>query len=224
PEMLQNCTIMSPARRSEAFESRIQQSVPPTPRWSVVLRALREASGASQEGWAAQLGFGRSTVQRWESGDLPPGPDAEAALLKLCAERRLLRTFYQGPLRGQTVTEELIRDLLAEARLDTSRERPSRAAARERVSARTGIAAPPMPMRSELSLPRTSFIGRQHELNEVQRQLEHSRLVTLNGPGGAGKTRLALQVASAAAARFPDGVWFVDLSAIASADLVPTAL
>ena len=189
-----------------------------------MLRALREASGASQEGWAAQLGFGRSTVQRWESGDLPPGPDAEAALLKLCAERRLLRTFYQGPLRGQTVTDELIRDLLAEARLDTSRERPSRAAPRERISAHTGTAAPPVPARSELSLPRTSFIGRQYELNEVQRQLEHSRLVTLNGPGGAGKTRLALQVASAAAARFPDGVWFVDLSAIASADLVPLAL
>ena len=109
PEMLQNCTTMASAGGSEAFESRTQQGAPATPRWSLVLRALREASGASQEGWAAQLGFGRSTVQRWESGNLPPGPDAETALLKLCAERRLLRTFYQGPLRGQTVTEESAR-------------------------------------------------------------------------------------------------------------------
>ena len=50
-----------------------------------MLRALREASGASQEGWAAQLGFGRSTVQRWESGDLPD-TYARRALKKVADE------------------------------------------------------------------------------------------------------------------------------------------
>jgi predicted ATPase/DNA-binding transcriptional regulator YiaG len=210
---------MARASRSEGFSdsdsAQKDNGSTTTPRWSVVLRALREASGASQEGWAAQLGFGRSTVQRWESGDLPPGSEAENALLKLCNERRLLRTFYQVPLRGQTITEELIRDLLAEARLDAVRERPSRAAPRG-PAAQSAKLAP----RVEISLPRTSFIGRQHDLSEVQRLLEQHRLVSLIGPGGAGKTRLALQVAASVTAR----TWFVDLSAIARAELVPLAL
>jgi non-specific serine/threonine protein kinase len=202
-----------------------------TPRWSVVLRALREASGASQEGWAAQLGFGRSTVQRWESGDLPPGSEAEIALLKLCSERRLLRTFYQGALRGQTITAELIRDLLAEARLDTVRERHSRRGVSQlepgspptpptAASGASALVPPQLAQRSDLSLPRTSFVGRQHDLTEVQRLLEQHRLISLTGPGGAGKTRLALQVASTLSV----GTWFVDLSAVARAELVPLAL
>ena len=214
--MLQNCTTMARARRSEAFASQTDSATSAVPRWSVVLRALREASGASQEGWAAQLGFGRSTVQRWESGDLPPGSEAEIALLKLCNERRLLRTFYQGPLRGQTITEELIRDLLAEARLDAVRERPSRGSSRQLAPG----SPPPGAQRSELRLPRTSFVGRQHDLTEVQRLLEQHRLISVTGPGGAGKTRLALQLASS----MPVRMWFVDLSAIARAELVPLAL
>src|SRR5438067_485698 len=45
---------------------------PDAPRWSQALRALREARGVSQEGWAALLGVGRRTIQRWESGEAPP--------------------------------------------------------------------------------------------------------------------------------------------------------
>jgi predicted ATPase/DNA-binding CsgD family transcriptional regulator len=61
---------------------------------------------------------------------------------------------------------------------------------------------------SELS----SFIGRRRELGEVKRLLGESRLVTLTGPGGTGKTRLALRVGAALRRAFPDGVWFVDLT------------
>ena len=61
------------------------------PPWQAVLRALREARGITQEGWAGQLGIARSTLQRWEQGDAPPDARAEDALLALCAAKGLLR-------------------------------------------------------------------------------------------------------------------------------------
>ena len=66
----------------------------------------------------------------------------------------------------------------------------------------------------------SSFVGREHELDELQRLLLEHRLVTIAGSGGMGKTRLALQVAAAAIERFTDGAWFVDLSTIADSALV----
>src|SRR4051794_4295819 len=61
----------------------------------------------------------------------------------------------------------------------------------------------------------TSFIGRQLELRTAKRRLEEARLVTLTGPGGVGKTRLAIEVARSARRAFPDGVWMVDLASLA---------
>jgi hypothetical protein len=58
----------------------------------------------------------------------------------------------------------------------------------------------------------TSFVGRERELAEVARLLGAARLLTLTGPGGVGKTRLALAAAAGAAGAFPDGVWFVALA------------
>jgi transcriptional regulator with XRE-family HTH domain len=154
----------------------------------VVLRALREAAGATQAGWAARLGVGRTTVQRWETGELPPGPDAEASLLRACADRGLLRTYYQGPLRGVTVGPDLIRDLLAEARLRTARPRAQRRAAR---SERPGT--------GNLPTPRTSFIGRARDLVEVQAMLQSPGPSPWSGPaaparrGWRSRSRIALR-------------------------------
>ncbi|HEY6796521.1 MAG TPA: LuxR C-terminal-related transcriptional regulator [Kineosporiaceae bacterium] len=58
----------------------------------------------------------------------------------------------------------------------------------------------------------TSFVGRQHELDQVRRLLGTHRLVTLTGIGGTGKTRVALRAAAQSRRAFPDGVWFVDLT------------
>src|SRR5262249_41634734 len=69
--------------------------------------------------------------------------------------------------------------------------------------------------RSNLPTPLTSFIGREWELAEVTALLGRARLVTLTGPGGSGKTRLALVAAQQLAAAFAGGVWFVDLSGVA---------
>jgi predicted ATPase len=61
----------------------------------------------------------------------------------------------------------------------------------------------------------TSFIGRAEPLSEVAGLLSDHRLVTVTGPGGAGKTRLAVQVARQVAARFADGAWLVELAPVA---------
>jgi predicted ATPase/class 3 adenylate cyclase len=66
----------------------------------------------------------------------------------------------------------------------------------------------------------TSFVGRRDELEEALRLLRGSRLLTLTGPGGIGKTRLSLQIAAAAADDFPDGVWFVPLEPVRERELV----
>ncbi len=70
----------------------------------------------------------------------------------------------------------------------------------------------------------TSFIGREREISDVTRLLEKARLVTLTGPGGSGKTRLALKVVELAADRYPDGVIFVSLASISKHSLVPYAI
>jgi DNA-binding SARP family transcriptional activator len=72
-----------------------------------------------------------------------------------------------------------------------------------------------------LPLQLTSFIGRQTEMAEVRRQLAAHRLVTLTGAGGCGKTRLAIEVASALLEDYPEGVWFAALAPLANPDLVP---
>ena len=67
----------------------------------------------------------------------------------------------------------------------------------------------------------SSFIGRERELAEVKRLLGTTRLLTLIGAGGIGKTRIALHAAAEAMDDHPDGVWFIDLAPQADARLVP---
>ncbi|MDQ2816479.1 MAG: AAA family ATPase, partial [Actinomycetota bacterium] len=65
-----------------------------------------------------------------------------------------------------------------------------------------------------------SFIGRERELSELRQMLRRTRALTLCGPGGIGKTRLALRVLATVAAEFPDGVWFVELADLQQPELV----
>ncbi|MFC5731073.1 MULTISPECIES: ATP-binding protein [Nocardioides] len=67
----------------------------------------------------------------------------------------------------------------------------------------------------------TSFVGRRRELSETRRLLASSRMLTLTGVGGVGKTRLALRMAAEVRRTFPDGVWFVELAALHDSQLVP---
>jgi class 3 adenylate cyclase len=77
---------------------------------------------------------------------------------------------------------------------------------------------------SNLPVQLTSFVGRERDVALILDLLGRSRLVTLTGPGGTGKTPLALEAARRMLDRFPDGAFFVDLSAISDPRLVPDTI
>ncbi len=89
-------------------------------------------------------------------------------------------------------------------------------------TAETSISTPEPPN----NLPRliTRFVGRSREVADVRAALASERLVTLNGMGGIGKTRLAIEAAFATLGDFPDGVWLVELAAVTEAALVSQAV
>jgi predicted ATPase/DNA-binding XRE family transcriptional regulator len=95
-----------------------------------------------------------------------------------------------------------------------------KAPAAEVQAARLGV---PSPARHNLPPPLTSFVGREQDLARLEGLLGQARLVTLTGPGGAGKTRLALEFASGVLGRFPDGAWLVDLASLSDASLIAAA-
>src|SRR5689334_1421107 len=80
------------------------------------------------------------------------------------------------------------------------------------------------PRSGNLPVELSSFVGRGRELSEIKKLLPDSHAVTLTGPGGIGKTRLALRAGHAFGRYYPDGVWMVELGELDSADLVPYAL
>ena len=77
---------------------------------------------------------------------------------------------------------------------------------------------------NNLPIQLTSFIGREKEIAEVKALLSKTRLLTLTGSGGCGKTRLALQVAAEVLEEYLDGVWLVELAALSDPTLVPQAV
>jgi predicted ATPase len=119
------------------------------------------------------------------------------------------RCLAKDPKDRYGSTQDLARDLVA---------------VRDRLADAPAHATVPRP--NNLPLQRTAFIGREHE-ESVLRQLlgrDDARLVTLTGPGGIGKTRLALQVAQAVANQFPGGVCFVPLSSVSDRSLISSAI
>jgi predicted ATPase/class 3 adenylate cyclase len=77
---------------------------------------------------------------------------------------------------------------------------------------------------NNLPIQLTSFIGRESEMAEVKQLLFHTRLLTLIGPGGTGKTRLSLRVGAELLQSFTDGVWLVELAPLRNASLIPQTI
>jgi predicted ATPase/class 3 adenylate cyclase len=86
------------------------------------------------------------------------------------------------------------------------------------------------PLRSLEVLPNnlpaqvTSFVGREREMSEIKRLFPTTRLLTLTGPGGTGKTRLSIHIAADLLEQFPHGVWLVELSTLSDPALIPDAM
>src|SRR5919199_5827171 len=120
--------------------------------------------------------------------------------------------------RPHKYTMQSLADALGLSRSDRSRFETS---ARPPASTTARVAQP-----ADLPSPLTPFIGREREVEEVRHLVLRSdvRIVTLTGPGGVGKTRLGLEVASQVRDRFADGACFVALAPISDPALVPSAI
>jgi non-specific serine/threonine protein kinase len=169
------------------------------------LRRHRLAAGLTQEALAERAGLGVRTLQGLEEGEHRP-------------RRETLRR-----LAGALGLSDAQR-----ARLAAAAPPAPRPARRPRAALRLVPPVPPTPgpgaSLTNLPLQLTSFVGRKRELAAVGAALAGHRLVTLTGPAGVGKTRLALQAATAALEAHPDGVWLAELGGLADPDLVPQAV
>ena len=174
----------------------------------VLLRALRDACGLTQQEWARQLGYSPASLRRWESGTAVPSAQAEAILIERCHANGLFRVYADGCLLRLEVTPSLLSEALARARLLSTAD----------VS--TSDAVP-----HNLPAHQPPLIGRDGERALLLERLLDPRtaLLTLTGTGGVGKTRLALQLARDAIGRFSGGVWLVELATLADPELVVDA-
>ncbi len=154
--------------------------------------------------------------------------------LTLSHVQRLMSAAHGGQVLISLATEELVRDELpAGVTLRDMGERRLKDVVRpERVYQ---VVIPDLPAdfppihtldarRHNLPAQITSFIGREKEMAELGQLLDAYRLVTLTGAGGAGKTRLSLEVATQHLDQFPDGVWLAELAPVAARGLIPPTL
>jgi DNA-binding SARP family transcriptional activator len=132
----------------------------------------------------------------------------------------LMRLYASADRRGEALAQyERLQEALS-GRLDTEVGATIKRL-REEIAAGTLLPAqptvPPTEESSEtgkhnLPAPRTSFVGREHEKMEIERELAMTDLLTLTGAGGSGKTRLALEMARDLIGAYPDGVWLAELA------------
>ncbi len=136
---------------------------------------------------------------------------------------RIAAAGHGGQVLVSAATASLVEATLA----DLGEHRFKDLAAPERVYQVGDGTFPPLKSlyRTNLPVPATPFFGRERELAEIADLLQNSaRLVTLTGPGGTGKTRLAVHAAAEAAESFPEGIWWVPLSSLRDARLVTSAV
>jgi predicted ATPase/class 3 adenylate cyclase len=133
-------------------------------------------------------------------------------LLSLAAQQ-LVRDRLPDGVQLRDMGERRLKDLIRPERIYQvlARGLPSEFPALRTLDARA----------QNLPIQLTSFVGREREVDELKHLLGSSRLVTLIGAGGAGKTRLSVQVAADLVDNFNDGVWLVELAALTDARLVP---
>jgi|SRR5579859_1350881 len=163
-----------------------------------ILRFLRQRAGLTQRELSIAVGYSESQMSRLEQNQRAPDEAALAA--------RFVPALH---VESEPEWAARLLELGAASRAEGSAE--------ELAPSATVPASP-----NNLPVQLTSFVGRETELAEVRKQLaDGARLVTLTGPGGTGKTRLALEAASGLLAASPDGVWWVELAPLADPSLIP---
>jgi predicted ATPase/transcriptional regulator with XRE-family HTH domain len=183
------------------------------------VRQHRKELDMTQEDFAQRVGISTETVSKIERGERRPSKhvaERMAQVLDLAAEDRA--GFVRAARVLLTDTPEL-----ADASAGSGQTPP--AFAPPPALAAPAVAAPQRP-RVSLPTPATPLVGRAAELDELARLLNSPdcRLVTVSGPGGIGKTRLAIEATARQSAMFEDGVAFVALAPVAGPDVIAPAI
>ncbi|MDP8922122.1 MAG: helix-turn-helix domain-containing protein, partial [Chloroflexota bacterium] len=182
-----------------------------TPRFGSLLRSLRLAARLTQEALAERSGVAARTVQDLERGIGHPRRDTVRRLVAVLRPDPDVRAQLEaGTSAPRARTRPSLRD-------DGQRPAGSR-------RGRPGAADSPAPASMARSTPLTSFVGREVELGDLTRLLPMTRLLTLTGPGGCGKTRLALELLPRVTSLFPEGLHFVSLAPLADPGLVASTI
>jgi predicted ATPase/class 3 adenylate cyclase len=205
----------------DAFHAAFATALP------ALLAAVEAQRALAAEGWggAVRMALHAGTADERDGDYFGPTLNRAARLRDAGhGGQILLSAVTAGLVRGQLTDGVELRDLGVHRLRDLAEpEQVYQAAV-------WGLPADFPPLRladghpTNLPAPLTSFLGRERELDDVARLMERARLVTLTGPGGTGKTRLALAVAERLRGQYPDGVWFVDLSPLSDPALVATSI
>jgi non-specific serine/threonine protein kinase len=160
------------------------------PTFGNLLREFRLASSLTQEELAELAGLSAHGIQKLERGVTHPYRDTAD---------RLVRALQLAP-EDEAFLRAAVRAVRRRGTVDQTEL--------------------PGTIPHNLPVPITSLIGREHERDEVIERLTRTRILTLTGVGGCGKTRLAIEVGRGVLENFPDGVWLVELGALVDPNLV----
>lgn len=179
-----------------------------------LLKHLRRRARLTQRELSIAVKYSEAQISRLEQNQRPPDLASVLALF-------VPALFVEDEPETVARLMELASQARSETRLPSHTFLVSHSAQRQIVES-VQIEEEELP--NNLPLQLTSFIGRQMEIAELTRLLageNPSRLVTLTGPGGIGKTRLALQATIRYSNRYRDGIWFVDLAPLSSSEMIP---
>jgi len=174
----------------------------PTISFGYWLRRQRKALDLTQQALADRVGCSLAAIKKIEQDERRPSRQIAELLANILGVPTGQHKLFLDVARGLRPIEQL--SLASESAVPTPD--PFKA---------------PEAFRHNLPIQLTSFIGREKEVADVIRLLQHTRLVTFTGPGGTGKTRLSVQVADQLLDQYPDGVRMVELASVFDPLLIP---
>ena len=169
------------------------------------IRRQRKALDLTQQALADKVGCSVAAIKKIEGDERRPSRQIAERMAEVLGVPEDQRQIFLECARGLRSVDQL--SLAREAVASTPSERPK-------------------PLPHNLPMQLTSFIGRERELEEVKHLLSNTRLLTLTGIGGTGKTRLAIQLGAEMLAlkQFTNGVWLVELAPLADPNLITQAI